>query len=73
MENLEEEIKQLNEKDTEEDDEIFVVLNNPGQSASGVKRLKDSQAAGIAMTFDDQGSENFTDIDIKIKEELSKD
>lgn len=71
MENLDEEIKSLNSReDTEED---LVIVTNSAQSASGVKRLKDSQAAGIAMTFDDQGNENFSEIDIKIKEELSKD
>ena len=44
MENLDEEIKQLNEKDKDIEEEDVVVITTSSQSASsgGVKRLKDS-------------------------------
>jgi hypothetical protein len=51
LDSLDEEIKHLNE--TEDLEEDAVVITNTAQSASGIKRLKDSQAAGISMTFDD--------------------
>jgi hypothetical protein len=51
MDNLDEEIKSLREES--EGDEIVIVTNPVQSSTGGIKRLKDSQAAGVAMTFDD--------------------
>ncbi|CDW80713.1 UNKNOWN [Stylonychia lemnae] len=76
LENLDEEIKQLTGKKSEDNDEGTV--QGQGQNTNTTitgqtsvsKRRKNSESQ---MQFNDQGDEDFSDIEIKIKEELRKE